>query len=127
MDEKKFGTVINCMDGRTQIPVNEWIREKYSVDYVDTITEPGPIKILTEGLNETQVESIKHRLSISVLKHHSKVVAVVGHHDCAGNPVDKERQMSQIVGAIKTVKSWGFDILVIGLWVDENWKIHEVK
>lgn len=127
MNSKTFGTAINCMDGRTQLPVNEWLRKKYAVDYVDTITEPGPNRILAEGSDAASLESIKKRLSISVLKHNSKVVAVVGHHDCAGNPVDKEKQMSHIVGAVKTVRSWGFDILVVGLWVDDNWQIHEVK
>lgn len=127
MNEKTFGTVINCMDGRTQIPVNEWLRQKYALDYVDTITEPGPNRILAEGSDTALLESIKKRLSISVLKHRSKIVAVIGHHDCGGNPVDKEKQMSQIVGAVRTVRSWGFDILVVGLWVDDNWQIHEVK
>jgi len=30
----KFGTVINCIDGRTQAPVSDWIKENHSVDYV---------------------------------------------------------------------------------------------
>lgn len=25
----KFGTVINCIDGRVQIPVSNWIKENY--------------------------------------------------------------------------------------------------
>lgn len=27
---------------------------------------------------------------------------------------------------IKTVKSWGFNVEIIGLWVDENWRVCEV-
>lgn len=34
----KFATAINCMDGRVQIPVIEYIKSKYEVDYVDMIT-----------------------------------------------------------------------------------------
>ncbi len=45
MASDKFGTVINCIDSRTQLPVSNWIKENYSVDYVDTITEPGPDKV----------------------------------------------------------------------------------
>jgi len=37
------------MDEKTQISVIEWMREKYNVDYVDMITEPGVDGILTIG------------------------------------------------------------------------------
>ncbi len=37
-----FCTAINCMDGRTQLPVIEFLKNKLSVEYVDTVTEPGP-------------------------------------------------------------------------------------
>jgi carbonic anhydrase len=62
-----------------------------------------------------------------VNKHGSKYIAVLGHHDCAGNPVDKELQLAHIKAAIKTVNSWGFPVQTIGLWVDENWQVNEVK
>lgn len=123
MSEGKFATAINCMDGRTQLPVNAWMKKEYGVDYVDTITEPGPNKILAENCD---VESIRKRVLISVNKHGSKHIAVVGHHDCAGNPVDKEKQLGHIKNAIKTLESWGLKANVIGLWVDESWKVHKV-
>jgi len=31
----KFATAINCMDGRVQLPVINWLMENLSVDYVD--------------------------------------------------------------------------------------------
>ena len=43
----KFATAINCIDGRTQRPVSEWIRIQFAIDYVDTITHPGPEKALS--------------------------------------------------------------------------------
>jgi hypothetical protein len=46
MSHGSFATAINCMDGRTQIPVTDYVRKKYKVEYVDMITEPGPIKVL---------------------------------------------------------------------------------
>jgi hypothetical protein len=122
-----FATAINCMDGRVQIPVIEWLKRKYPVDYVDMITEPGPNKILSENRDRTMVGSIKKRVEISVVKHNSKLVAIVGHHDCAGNPVEKDVQLKQILSAIKTVESWNFDVQIIGIWVDENWEVCEVK
>lgn len=123
----KFATAINCMDGRVQMPVIEWLKKAYEVEYVDMVTEPGPNKILAEKNQGFVLESIKRKAEISVNKHGSKLIAIVGHHDCAGNPAEKEMQASQILTAIKTVLSWGFNVQVIGLWVDENWDVHRVK
>ncbi|MDD5031425.1 MAG: hypothetical protein PHR36_00050 [Patescibacteria group bacterium] len=127
MSSKKFATAINCMDGRVQIPIIEWLKNKYGVDYADVITEPGPNKILAEGKNQPVLASIKKRLEISVNKHNSGLIAVVGHYDCAGNPTEEKTQLKQIRSAVKTVKSWGFKVQAIGLWVDDNWKVCEVK
>lgn len=123
MSDKKFATAINCMDGRTQLPVNEWMKREYKVDYVDTITEPGPNKILAENKD---VESIRRRVMISVHKHGSKNIAIVGHHDCAGNPVEKNMQLEHLAAAIKTVESWDLGVKVVGLWLGEGWKVHRV-
>ncbi|MFC2009020.1 carbonic anhydrase [Chloroflexota bacterium] len=122
-----FATAINCMDGRVQVPVNEWMRSRYGVAYVDTVTEPGPIKILAELQPDSAVESIKQRTDISVHKHGSSVIAVVAHYDCAGNPVDKDTQMGQLALSIAQVKAWGYDVPIIGLWVDEEWVAHLVR
>jgi hypothetical protein len=89
-----FATAINCMDGRTQVPVIEWMKKRYGVDYVDMITEPGVDAILSENKDMQTIERIKKRLSISIEKHHSKFIAVVGHHDCAGNPVDMQTHLA---------------------------------
>jgi len=120
MTNKIFATAINCMDGRVQIPVIEWLKRQYGVDYVDMITEPGPERLLAEGKDQTGTESIQKRLEISVARHNSNLVAVVGHHDCAGNPAGKETQLEQILAAIRTVESWNLEVRVIGLRVDEN-------
>ncbi len=37
----KFVTAINCMDGRVQIPVIEYLKNNYGINYVDMITAPG--------------------------------------------------------------------------------------
>jgi len=126
MDNKKFVTAINCMDGRVQIPVIEWMKKQYSADYVDMITEPGPNKILAENKPSPILDSIKNRVEISVRKHRSSVCAIFGHFDCAGNPVEKETQIHQIKTAMKTIQSWGFPITVIGLWIDEQWNVHKI-
>lgn len=121
-----FATAINCMDGRVQIPVIEFIKGKYAVDYVDMITEPGPNKILAENDDKMLIKSIKRRVTISVEIHNSKLIAIVGHYDCAGNPADSETQLNHILSSIDTIESWKFAVQIIGLWVDENWHVTHV-
>ncbi len=123
----KFATAINCMDGRVQIPVIEYIKNKYEVDYVDMITLPGPNKVLAESEDKSTLESIKRRVEISVNLHRSKLVAICGHYDCAGNPTNKETQIKQIIEAIKVTKLWFSNVQVIGLWINQNWEVEEVK
>lgn len=125
MADGKFGTAINCMDGRTQLPVNEWMKSKYGLDYVDTITEPGPDKMLAEN-DETTVPSIRKRVDISVAKHGSEIIAVIAHHGCAGNPVDKDEHIRQVHKAIDLINSWNMPVKVIGLWVNENWQVEAI-
>ena len=121
-----FATAINCMDGRVQLPTHEWLMNTLGVDCVDTITEPGPIKILAENKDPAGIESIKRRVDISVTKHGSRCIAVLGHYDCAGNPVDKPTQIEQIRKSLQTIASWGFPVKIIGLWIDENWRVNEI-
>lgn len=114
------------MDGRIQLPVIEWIKKNYSVDYVDVITEAGPVKILSESLNAIKINSIRERLEISMKKHSSSLIFIVAHHDCAGNPVEKETQLNQLRSAVHIIKSMSPSVKVVGLWVDDNWKVYKV-
>ena len=127
MSHGSFATAINCMDGRTQIPVIDYVRKKYRVDYVDMITDPGPIRVLAENKDKAALESIRRRVEVSTGKHGSEHIVIVGHYDCAGNPVEKETQLKQILESIMTVRSWAFKVEIIGLWIDEKWIAHEVK
>ncbi len=122
----KFATAINCIDGRTQLPVIEYLKSKFGVDYVDVITEPAPARIIAEAKSDIKLDSIRERLKISQEKHGSLHLAVVAHHDCAGNPVDKGIQLEQVQRSLRTIRSWIFKGALLGLWVDENWKVQEV-
>lgn len=127
MDQKTFGVAINCMDGRVQLPVIDFLKKKFGLDYVDAVTEPGPNKIVAENRDYATIESIKRRVAISVEKHGAKIVALVAHFDCAGNPADKTVQLDQLNQAEKEVKSWGFNTRIVKLWVDEKWQVHLVQ
>jgi len=127
MHTGKFGTAINCMDGRTQLPVTDWLKKKYGLDYVDMITEPGPEKMLSRGRPE-QVESIKSRVMISVNAHGSQTVLVAAHDDCAGNPVSREEHIRQVRECLKIVKSWDLPVRdIIGVWINDAWKVEPVE
>jgi hypothetical protein len=125
MSHGKFGTAINCMDGRTQTPVAEWMKKKFNFDYIDTITEPGPDGLMAKQVAAT-VESIKARVLISVNKHHSDVITVVAHDDCAGNPVSKEEHIEHLRKAMEVVHSWALPVKVFGVWVNDKWEVEEI-
>ena len=121
-----FCTVVNCMDGRCQLPVIEYLRQRFNAEYVDSITEPGPNLILAEQTDNILVQSILRRVRISVDKHSSIGIAIVGHYDCAGNPAGEEEQSQHIIATVKFLSSQYPQIQIIGLWLDEEWKIHEI-
>jgi len=114
------------MDGRIQEPIINFLKERYKVKYIDTITEPGPCKILAENNNKILVNSIIERVEISIHKHKSNLIAISGHYDCAGNPCDKIIQEGQIKESIKYCKNIHPNIEIIGLWIDSEWKINIV-
>jgi carbonic anhydrase len=123
MAKGKFATSVSCMDGRIQIPLTNWIKENFSVDYVDTITEPGIDKQVADN---TDLESIKTKVGISINKHESELIVVSGHYDCAGNPVSNEEHITQIKKGIEVISSWNLGVRVVGVWVDDMWKINTV-
>lgn len=121
----KFCTIINCMDGRVQLPVIRYLMERFGADYVDSVTEAGPNRILAERTDARAVEAILARVKISVEKHESTGIAVAGHHDCAGNPAPKKAQVRHIREAAKFIQARYPRLPVIGLWVDEKWEVRE--
>jgi carbonic anhydrase len=121
-----YATAINCMDGRVQLPVIQYIKSGYGVDYVDKITLPGANRVLAEGAHESELEAVKKRLVISVEVHGSRLIAVAGHHDCAGNPSDRETQTAHTRSAIELIRSWYPELEVIGLWINESWEVERI-
>ncbi len=124
MANGKFATSISCMDGRIQTPISDWIKKNYSVDFVDTITEPGVEKKITENID---IEQIKSKAEISIFKHKSELIIVSGHHNCAGNPVSKEEHITQIRKSIGILESWNFPAKVLGVWVNDQWEVEQIQ
>ena len=121
-----FCTAINCMDGRVQLPVIQFLQDLFGVEYVDMITAPGPVRILAQQDNPPIVDAILERVAISVQKHGSTQIAVVAHHDCAGNPADRDAQVAQVRQSIDFLKGRFPQVEFEGLWVNENWDVEAV-
>jgi len=122
----KFVTAINCMDGRVQEPVVAYMKKEFQAEYVDMITEPGPNQFLAGDVSQSKVDAIIERTLISVEKHGSQVIAITGHHDCAGNPIGRTEQDLQTKMAVTFLKNKFPNVTVIGLWIDENWDVHRL-
>jgi len=126
MATEKFVTAINCIDGRVHLPVIHWLKSSFDAEFVDDITEPGADKVLASGSTGKR-EAVKQKVLISVNAHKSKVVAVVGHYDCAAHPVSEEQHRQDIQQAVATVQAWNLPVQVIGLWVNAEWRVEAVS
>lgn len=126
MSEKTFATVLNCMDGRVQNQVNEAVRIEFDVDYVDTITEAGIVRFVSDNVNAPEAKATVNSIRISLSKHGSSNIAVVAHHDCAGNPIPKEKQLTQIGKAVEFLKIRFPDCTIKGMWVNADWDVEVV-
>jgi hypothetical protein len=122
----RFGTAINCIDGRTHEVVIDHMKHSYDVDGIDMVTLPGADGVFNKEKRE-EISLTRKAVAISIEKHGSRVIAVVGHHDCAGNPVDREQHYAHIRKAILEVSSWKFPAKVIGLYVNDKWHIEKVE
>jgi hypothetical protein len=123
MSEGKFATSVSCIDGRIQIPITNWIKENYSVDYVDTITEPGDDKNIAK---DSIIESIKTKARISINAHKSELIVFSGHYNCAANPVSNEEHIEFIKKGVEMISSWDLGVKVIGVWVDDSWNVNTI-
>lgn len=127
-----FATAINCMDGRAIRAVLEYFEREHGISYVDMPTEPGPDGLLQS--DEQARQRVRQRVvDISVGKHNSRIVAVVGHPECAGHPVTLKQHEEDVQAGIAVVREWTFDcaepILLIGLIAEragDTWHAREI-
>jgi len=120
-----FCISICCIDGRVQLPVIAYLQDRFGVEFVDNVTEAGPVGILLKNLESRYAESIFERVDVSFRAHASKGIAIVAHHDCAGNPVPDSQQVHQIQQCIEILSNRYPHVEVIGLWLDRNWSVNE--
>lgn len=121
-----FYTAINCMDGRVQLPVINYLQVRFKADYIDSVTEAGPVLYLAEKADSEQTRSILQRTDISINNHSSTGIAVIAHHDCAGNRVNDQTQINQLQLAINFLAGRYPNVEIIGLWIDSTSSVKEV-
>jgi hypothetical protein len=124
MTAKRFATCLNCIDGRVQLPVINWIMQNHHIDYVDMITEPEMDGFLANESND--LGPIRGKAIKSLDRSKTNLIFVVGHHDCIGNPVNDNTHREHLRQALNRIKTEFPQSQAIGLWVDENWKAEQV-
>ncbi len=122
-----FCTAINCMDGRVQSQVTDYLRNHFEVDFVDMITEPGPVALLAAGGTSPQLSGVLRCIDISVNKHSSVGLAIIAHTECAGNPVSKEQQFDELEAGARFCREKYPELEVITLWIGSDWRIERVE
>ncbi|NQV16399.1 hypothetical protein HQ531_13135 [bacterium] len=121
----KFATVINCMDGRVQEPVIQWMKSQTGADYIDVITEAGPDRIMASTATASRL--ILQRILISRDKHNSTNLALVAHFDCVGNPVSRDVHLHHLKQAGKIIETWNLGMHICLIWVNENWQVELIE
>ena len=122
----KFGTLINCSDGRVQYPVMDYLKKSYDIEFFDAANEAGPLLTLTKKTDKCRLISLKEQIRTSLEEHNSKFIALVGHHDCTDNPGDRafqEKQMDEALDYLQ--RGFGKDNPYVGIYVNENWEVEE--
>jgi hypothetical protein len=104
---------VTCIDGRIQDAVREQLRARCGVQFVDTVTLPGPDSALAAGLGG--LEATVDAIDVSLTAHDSGCVVVVGHTDCAANPVDDATHHDQVERAVRHLRASRPDVVVKGL------------
>ena len=122
----RFGTVVNCTDGRVQYPVMDYLKKHYDFDFFDSANEAGPLRTLTKNSDKCRLITLKEQIRTSLEEHASKFIALVGHHDCTDNPGDRtfqEKQMDEVLDYLQ--RSFGTGITYVALYVNEHWEVEE--
>jgi carbonic anhydrase len=128
-----FFTRIGCMDGRVQLPVSNFGKEKFDAMYPDSISDAGEVGILAHTPSEEVLKTLQHELDVSLTNHHSKGIVVHGHQECAGNPVDDDVQKLHILRSVELIKGMVRNkVPVVGIFVKRQlnnpsvWEVEEL-
>ncbi|MEN6293189.1 MAG: carbonic anhydrase, partial [Methanobacterium sp.] len=74
----------------------------------------------------SDIHNILKEVEISISGHGSENIFVVGHYDCAGNPVDDITHKEHINTAVNRIMDLFPDLNVIGLWINESFTVEKI-
>lgn len=136
---RRYGTAINCMDGSVQGAVRKFMKRKYGLTHVDKITAKGPVRKLSQKVDREDLRHLYWMLEVtdmlktSIENHGSRIVAIAAHHQCAGNPTTRKRQIKQLRRARRTVEKiirsfrLNFEVKIILLWINDHCMPREIS
>jgi hypothetical protein len=122
----RFGTAVSCIDGRVHLPVINWMRDMLSVDYVDLVTHPGVDGLLADE-PERASRLLRASIDISIQRHASPVLALIGHHECAANPGTAETHREQLLRGVRALQEWNLGVKLIALWLNAECQIEVIR
>jgi carbonic anhydrase len=131
--DKKLAIAITCSDWRLHqdaVHYNKQLADLLGVDGVDLIVVPGPDGIYKEG-KEAQLKVVADAATLLAGAHNSVSIAVVGHYQCAGNPVADEQHDADAKATAETlhkVMNFGGPIIAASAVYhsDSEWSLKEV-
>jgi hypothetical protein len=121
-----FCTAINCIDGRIQLPVIEFLKVRFGTTYVDVLSEAGPAQLLAVRRDRRAAKLLLERLAFAIKAHDSMGIAIAAHHDCVATPADDDTQRYYVTRAVNFLAKRFNHLSVLGLWLDDGWSVHEV-
>ena len=114
----RFAVAITCIDGRIHHAVQDGLRRRLEVHFLDVVTLPGPDLVLAETPHEAP--SVWDAVQVSLDKHAAERVVLVGHTDCAANPVSPATHRAQIGQAVATLRARLGATAVEGMLLDTD-------
>lgn len=121
-----FCTAVTCIDGRIQESVASFLRQYYKAQWVDTVTEAGPVGLLSEGDPQT-MRAVCRDISISIDAHASAGIGVVAHEGCAAVPLSREDQIPMALNTAERLRKKFPQMEVISLWAKLNGEIEVLQ
>jgi len=121
----KIITLLSCIDGRFQVPLTEYLLNKYDGYIVDKITYPGMDKVFSHDFINEQ-EFIKSSIEISFSRG-SNSIYLMGHSDCTGNVLSDELHLIEVKNSIENLKKLYKGVKVIGLFIDLDYNVIEIE
>jgi len=112
-----FCTAVTCMDGRIQDAVTAYLRDYYHTQWVDVVSEAGPVSSIALG-DPTVSTAVIKRVQLSLDAHGSCGIALVAHEDCAAIPGDLEHKRPIALEAQRRLRLLFPTMEVIALWAN---------